>query len=570
MLSLRPPGLGPIVGHTTNKSARLWIRAADPDDKDIHLNQQRRTLGVVALVKKNNQKISAQKIRAYYFRLHRKYDRTGVFTLGEDRCLTATPDDQQVAGLQADTVYEARLGSLTLDAPDQFNMDVSNRELTDKLPDPRIWIEDLGRLNASGSSVRFRTFPDSQDKEFRSFAFLLGSCRYPGFLSQKNADRIFKPMVGQVKNPMTKGSGGHQNPAAFTLMVGDQIYADLYNRLPTGRADTAREFQKRYLSAFGTPYMRELLRSAPNYMILDDHEIEDNWHQDRMRSTLKSELFNLAISAYRSYQWVHGPKTFGDRLYYKFDYNGYPFFVLDTRTHRYIDDDPDSLEDNHLLGRPRLDPDDERTQLDHLIGWLMEQDKDIPKFIVSSSVFVPSPLSARWGRDGTSEKKIRWKEESDSWPGFPVTKATILRTMIEEKIQNVIFLSGDIHSSCVSEIRFSGGKGMEKLKAFSVVSSAFHWPYWFADGDPANFVHDSTATKQEDTFPINGPHDIPGSASGPCIDYKSSNFTQENNFCRIEIDGDHCQLLVKPIDDRGKIIRRRGKELIAGLQLAKW
>lgn len=200
MLSLRPPGLGPIVGHTTNKSARLWIRAADPDDKGIHLNQQRRTLGVVALVKKNNQKISEQKIRAYYFRLHRKYDRTGVFTLGEDRCLTATQDDQQVAGLQADTVYEARLGSLTLDAPDQFNMDVSNCELTDKLPNPRIWIEDLGRLNASRSSVCFRTFPDVRIKNSGVLPFYWVRVAIPVFYRKKTPIVFLNRWSGRSKN----------------------------------------------------------------------------------------------------------------------------------------------------------------------------------------------------------------------------------------------------------------------------------------------------------------------------------------------------------------------------------
>jgi hypothetical protein len=62
--------------------------------------------------------------------------------------------------------------------------------------------------------------------------------------------------------------------------LGDQIYADELNRmLPIGRADTETEFQERYSTAFSSPNMRRLLRSVPNYMILDDHEIEDNWTQ---------------------------------------------------------------------------------------------------------------------------------------------------------------------------------------------------------------------------------------------------------------------------------------------------
>src|SRR3546814_8859094 len=86
-------------------------------------------------------------------------------------------------------------------------------------------------------------------------------------------------------------------------------------------------------------------------MILDDHEIEDNWTQDRLGKAVSREVFHLALGAYMSYQWSHCPRTYQTRLYYEFECNGYPFFVLDTRTQRFIDDVIGSLEDNHLLGR---------------------------------------------------------------------------------------------------------------------------------------------------------------------------------------------------------------------------
>ena len=66
-------------------------------------------------------------------------------------------------------------------------------------------------------------------------------------------------------------------------MLGDQIYADLWGRHHgILRADTFEEFQERYRSAFETPNLRKLMQSLPTYMILDDHEIEDNWHQSRI------------------------------------------------------------------------------------------------------------------------------------------------------------------------------------------------------------------------------------------------------------------------------------------------
>src|SRR5262249_21769617 len=159
-------------------------------------------------------------------------------------------------------------------------------------------------------------------------------------------------------------------PVRFTMMVGDQIYADKFNRMvPIGRADTYEEFQERYTTAFSSPNMRRLMRRLACYMILDDHEIEDNWTQDRIQKPAGRELFNRAIGAYMSYQWSHGPRTWGRLFYYRFECAGYPFFVLDARTQRFVD--AVGVEDNHMLGRPSLHP-ETPSQLDRLMRWLSE------------------------------------------------------------------------------------------------------------------------------------------------------------------------------------------------------
>ena len=237
----------------------------------------------------------------------------------------------------------------------------------------------------------------------------------------------------------------------FVLMAGDQIYADMFNRLiPIGLADTFEEFQERYHTAFGSPHMRRLLRQVPTYMILDDHEIEDNWTQDRIEDRQKRVLFNLAIDAYRSYQWSHSSRIYGQRLYYHFECGGYPFFILDGRTQRYKDDDPENLDDNHLLGRPAF-PEEEPSQLEILCDWLSTQQQqkgNAPKFIVTASVFVPNNIKTTRGD--------RQKNASDSWPAFPATRRQLLQRIVDKEIQNVVFLSGDIHCSNVAEIHFDG------------------------------------------------------------------------------------------------------------------
>ena len=374
--------------------------------------------------------------------------------------------------------------------------------------------------------------------------------------------------------------------ARFTMMCGDQIYADMLNKsIPLLRADTYEEFQERYLSAFGAPNLRALLRSSTTYMTLDDHEIEDNWTQDRISREGKLHLFNIAINAYMSYQWSHGPRTWGRLLYYTFECAGYPFFVVDTRTQRFkndVDSNTDrGLRDNHLLGPPNLDP-EHPGQLGRLLEWLSQQQKnfgDRPKFIACSSVFAPNSMDERI--DDSSETDVEQllfnvnrtnRDASDSWPAFPQTRQKILERIVSESIQNVVFLSGDIHCANVAVMEFERQQGNNKqvlpLKLFSVTSSAFYWPFPFADGDPNAYVHDLRADGQWDALPVDGT---------TRMHYRSFGYTQEDNFARLDIDKSNATLTVRVFDRDGRLIVNREnddstkkKPLMNVLKLAAW
>lgn len=556
MSSLRVPGLGPIVGHTTADSCCLWIRAGDPEDSGTDLSSCRRTLGVITILKEDDKPASDSSV--FYFRLHREYDRTGTFILGRESGIDARA---KIKPLKPDTKYTVRILTLTVDDPFPDDEMIDSKLLLKRLPKASEWRNLLTDpqqedIDEEHSIAEFRTFPDSK-KVSDQLSFILGSCRFPGILWRvKHADRIFGPITSQISNTSKK-----EPSPRFVLMVGDQIYADKLNRfVPIGRADTFDEFQERYNSAFGSRNMRKLLRTVPNYMILDDHEIEDNWTQDRFVDGSKRQLFVLAMNAYMSYQWRHSPRNFGTRMYYSFDCGGYPYFILDTRTQRYMNDQS-TLDDNHMLGRPSLGS--EPNQLSRLVDWLSDQQKlrkNIPKFIVTSSVFVPNPIDAR-----KNSSKCN-KERSDSWPGYPTTRKHILDCIVEKNIQNVVFLSGDIHCSNVARINFSGNAKAEKLKAFSITSSAFYWPFPFADGDPSNYVHDSTIENQKDTFEL---------TKGVSMDYQASNFTQEDNFCRIDIDRKKRQLIVRAFDKNGNLIKEqtqsgKSKRIETKFKLVEW
>jgi alkaline phosphatase D len=559
MSMLRPPGLGPIIGHTTDRSCRLWIQAGKLEDEGpmSPLSANRRTIGVIGVLSekpddKAPPKAPIEIVKAYYFRLHREFDRTGTFELGVDVALglhesDGVPKAQQDKPyeLKPNTDYTVRMATLSLDDPLEDEDSLTDAQLRDRLPDIDKIAPLLLKLREKECQVTFWTFPDAS-KRLDSLSFLLGSCRYPGLLWKiKEADRVFGPMKSHLASEAGKPD------ARFTLMAGDQIYADTLNRfVPIGLADTYEEFQERYQTAFGSRNMSTLLKTAPTYMILDDHEIEDNWSQDRLSDNAKHRLFNLAVGAYMSYQWSHGPRTYGRLLYYQFECGGYPFFVLDTRTQRFKDDKV-GLDDNHLLGRPPIDRANPG-QLAQFLTWLSEQQKtrkNVPKFVVSSSVFAPNDMSERThddknpGADIMTANRER-RDKSDSWPAYPCTRKAILEHIVKEGIQNVVFLTGDIHCGNIARINITVGEKDSGICAYDITSSAFYWPFPFADGDPNNYVHDSTLPDQLDPFAFDG----------GVMNYRAWAFTQEDNFARIDIDTAKNQLVVRYFDREGNKI----------------
>ena len=253
MSALREPLCGPIIGHTTEKSCRLWIQAGDPEDSGNRLSSTRRTVGVIGLFAPVA--VGGSLLKGYYFRLTREFDRTGTFCLGVDVALGRYISDDIPAAerdtpypLKPDTAYRVRLGTLSLDDPLPDDDVLSDVELAKRLPRIENMAPLLLELPAETTEVTFRTFPDPAARQDR-LSFLLGSCRYPGLMWKiKEADQIFAPMADHLE------AGAAGEAARFVLMVGDQIYADTLNRfVPVGRADTYAEFQERYQTALGAP-----------------------------------------------------------------------------------------------------------------------------------------------------------------------------------------------------------------------------------------------------------------------------------------------------------------------------
>jgi len=463
MMLVEPLTVGPIVGYTTNTTCRLWGRGPDAAGA--------RVFGVARCFPAATRLPAAERV----FKMMAKFDYTGVGDL---------------PGLAPETDYDYEIGFVRGEAE------------WDTLPsgEPLDWKD--------ASKGTFRTAPPPGAP--RPVSFVFGSCRYLLLKwilhwGEESGDKAFRSILEQVR------AGARTD---FLLMVGDQIYADDFQAIDPD--DHLDEFLARYRIAFGQPYIRALMSRLPTYMILDDHEIRDAWSMN-MRPG-REVLYASAMSAYQSYQVVHGPAfdPFGPgadefartpmRYWYRYDVGSARFFVLDTRNERYVS----------LAG---ADPQIISTvQMSALLQWLAESPPEAPKFVVTSVPMFPDDRS----------------EIPDKWAGFPGQRRQLLEAIRSRGIRKVVFLAGDVHCSSWSELVCPADPS---FRVYSVISSPFFFP--------------GPRLGQGDRFDLQGtianaPYDFAIGRHGPILG--------DDAFTRVSVDAAGTSMRVDLYDRKGGLL----------------
>ncbi|MFS2198303.1 alkaline phosphatase D family protein [Pseudomonas sp. Pseusp3] len=427
-MQLQKPTVGPILGHVTPHEARIFLRGGNQLAKDKSVR-----IAAIRFRENNN---TLWKVRTET--ILRDRDNTAVIHL---------------SGLSADTIYTFQMG--WCNASKEF---LADPDLTDSF----IWPKKKFKLQTQNG------------KNDSSRSYLIGSCRYLNFtggfpLHTANNSTIFKAMVRQkIKTDAL-------------VMVGDQIYADDMNRVVP---DTSlNDFLIKYRGSFSEKNIRKLMAKTPTYMILDDHEIEDNWPANKSDADLA--LFNNAMHAYEIYQSSHSPAhtlsadgTLAkrpDHYWYKFSHGAVEWFVLDTRTQRNL-----APEDRRIL---------DVEQETALLEWLASSVAKV-KFVVTSVMFYPD-----------------LKEDGgDSWKSFTEQRNRILESIRLNKVKNVFFIAGDVHASMTSKLTHSKD---QDFAVHTIVSSplncipiygpptaeAFMLDQTLSTIDDATFAHTLSCTK---------------------------------------------------------------------------
>jgi alkaline phosphatase D len=404
---LRTPNLGPIIGYTSDHQVRIWARGV----LEVTESGPRRCFGAARV-----RPIGGNYGQIVFTKMTPLFDMTSVSVF---------------ENLQSETSYQYQVGYFYAET------EMDNLDDTQDL----IWDE-----------IEPYTFKTGSANAAKARSYVFGSCRYllrffGGAFFDERGDKTFRSILDQIN------AGGALDGA---LMIGDQIYADDLNFVaPDTQLD---QYLERYRLIFGQEWMRKLMQTTPTYMILDDHEIEDNWPENADDEDWQM-LYPAAMHAYQIYQASHSPlfeldahlrlKDRPDKWWYSFSDGCAEFFFTDCRTERRWSDKPS---ERRML---------KNSQMDALLAWLKNGSNQV-KIIVTSVPFFPDLKS----------------ESEDKWSGFIGERTRILDFIQDNQIQKVIFLSGDVHCSLTTQLTSPADPS---FKILSVISSAFFWPYPHTD-----------------------------------------------------------------------------------------
>lgn len=260
-----------------------------------------------------------------------------------------------------------------------------------------------------------------------AFKFVTGSCAY---INEEAYDRPGRPYGGgyEIFESMAEESPD------MMLWLGDNIY------LREVDFQSYSGFLHRYTHTRSTPEMANLLKSCPNYAIWDDHDFGPNdsdgsWvHADWSRESFKAFWSNP------SYGLPEAPRCISTA----FRFVDMEFFLLDNRTYRV--NHYNKTNAPQVLGQ---------NQIDWLIQALRKSRAPYKFVVVGGQVLSDAAVYENVAQ-------------------FPDERRQILERIEAEDIRGVVFLSGDRHTTELSELTLGNGRKVYDLTVSPLTSGPGH------------------------------------------------------------------------------------------------
>ena len=316
------------------------------------------------------------------------------------------------------------------------------------------------------------------------------------------------------------------------LMLGDQVYVDEgsphardyigqtrgTDGEPGLQVMNFEEYTRLYWESWGDPTIRWLLSTVSTSMVIDDHDMSDDWNisqswvDEQRRKPWWKERIVGGLTSYWVYQWLGNlsPSELAEndvyqaarseddaspilrdfaaradqevesaRWSYCRDLGSTRLLVLDSRAGRVLEDDCRSIFDDdewdwitdHATG-----------DFDHLlIG------TSVPYLLAPGLHYIEAWSEAAgngaWGRAGVSlAEKARRGLDLDHWGAFRLSFDRLTKLLEEvgsgqrgKPPASIVVLSGDVHHAYLADIAFARGTGVES-SVYQATCSPFRNP----------------------------------------------------------------------------------------------
>jgi alkaline phosphatase D len=251
----------------------------------------------------------------------------------------------------------------------------------------------------------------------------------------------------------------------YVVCLGDYIYEKNYYEGPRedrtgangdGVIETRDEYRQKYALYRSDPDLRAMHAAHAFIPIWDDHEVEDNWAAGRpggqsadRRIPYEQRRFNGLRTFFESMPIRRGARG-SFQLYRSVPLgSGIELFLLDQRQYR--DDQP--CGDTFVIPCPEAETEPRKYLGDAQKAWFkqaLEASRANWKLVANQAMI----MALDNGPSSPSNK--------DQWDGYGVERREILEHVASRGIQDVAFLTGDIHTFFAGEVG-TDGRGPESV-----------------------------------------------------------------------------------------------------------
>lgn len=230
----------------------------------------------------------------------------------------------------------------------------------------------------------------------------------------------------------------------YIYEYGTGYYGDVRPSEPEGEMVSLADYRTRYSQYRRDADLQAVHRQHPFIVVWDDHESTDNSFAEgaaNHQPSTEGDWETRKAAARQAYlEWLPLREFEGGRIYRAFQYGSLVDLVmLDTRI--------EGRDEQAAMGDVASYDDPERTLLGETQeAWLSDQ-------LVASQatwrIIGQQVIFAQWTLGGSPLN-------ADAWDGYSATRDRVLDTIEGNSIDNVVILTGDVHSSWVFDVPRDG------------------------------------------------------------------------------------------------------------------